>query len=229
MEIRTSVLIAACLLGLTVIAVAGDRVVTSTATTGDVRDKIVELHITFAPPPTAEVKKQRKMLAYTKSGQAICSGSFISPYGHVITARHCVADATAITVVTRDGQEYNASTKAISKSQDLAVIQVGKFGNPFFKLAQPLHQGQTVWILGSPLGITGTLTSGIVARLYGDLTLLDCTALPGNSGGPVVNADGELAGVLSAIIIVYFGPSHISVAQSVDSIMMFFYELSGGK
>lgn len=227
MKVINSLLLGALLLGTTQVK-AGD-VVTSTQTAKSVREKIVELHITFAPPPTAEAKKQRKLLAYTKSGKAICSGSFVSPYGHIITARHCVQDAEAITVVLSDGQEYAASTRAISASQDLAVIQIGKFGTPCFKPAKPLTQGQTVYILGSPLGITGTLTSGVVARLYGDLTLLDCTALPGNSGGPVVDADGNIAGVLSAIIVVYMGPSHISVAQSLDSILMFFYELSGGK
>lgn len=227
MKITNALLLGALLFGAIQVN-AGDTIAVSTRTV-DVRDKIVELHITFAPPPTAEVKKQRKMLAYTKTGQAICSGSFISPYGHVITARHCVADSTAITVVLNDGQEYAATTTAISKSQDLAVIRIGKVGTPFFKLAAPLKQGQPIWIMGSPLGITGTLTAGIVAKLFGDYTLLDCTALPGNSGGPVITGNGEIAGVLSAIIIVYFGPSHISVAQSVDSILSFFYELQGGK
>lgn len=221
-------LLAGVLLLSSTVVVAGDRVIVSTETT-DVRDKIVELHITFAPPPTAEVKKQRKMLTYTKTGQAICSGSLISPYGHILTARHCVADSTAITVVLSDNQEYAATTTAISASQDLAIIRIGKMPSPYFRLSAPLKQGQSVWILGSPLGITGTLTAGIVAKLFGDYTLLDCTALPGNSGGPVINANGELAGVLSAIIIVYYGPSHISVAQSVDSVLSFFYEMQGGK
>lgn len=216
------------MLGSTVVK-AEDQIATSTVTTEDVRDKIVELHITFAPAPNAEIKKQRKMLTYTKTGKAICSGSFVSPYGHILTAKHCVQDATDISVVLRDGQEYQVSGKTISKTQDLAIVQIGKFKNPYFELANPLKQGEPVWIYGSPLGITGTLTQGIVARLAGDWTLLDCTALPGNSGGPVVNSKGQLCGVLSAIIIVYLGPSHISIAQSVDSIMMFFYELAGGR
>lgn len=228
MKALNSLLFGALLFG-SVAVKAEDRIVAAPVATEDVREKIVELHITFAPPPTAEVKKQRKMLAYTKSGQAICSGSLISPLGHVLTARHCVQDADSISVMLRDGQEFAATTRAISKTQDLAIIQIGKFNTPYFRLSKPLVQGQAVRILGSPLGLTGTLTAGIVAKLFGDYTLLDCTALPGNSGGPVINADGELAGVLSAIIVVYFGPSHISVAQSVDSIMMFFYELQGGK
>lgn len=191
--------------------------------------KIVELHITFAPPPTAEVKKQRKTML-TKAGKALCSGSFISPYGHIITAKHCVDGATDISVIASDGQEYTASIRAISKHYDIAVIQVARFGGPFFELAkESLGRSETVWIMGSPLGLTGTVTRGIVSKLGGDVTFMNCTALPGNSGGPVINSKGELAGVLSAIIVVYLGPSNISIAVSTDAIRLFFYELSGGR
>lgn len=195
--------------------------------TGTVKDKIVELEITFAPPPTSEVKKQRKTFA-TRAGKALCSGAFISPFGHILTAKHCVQGTKSIVVITSDRQEYEASTRAISSLQDLAIIQIGRFNTPFFTLAPGLAQGEIVHILGSPLGLTGTITSGTVAKLRGDTVILDCTALPGNSGGPVINAKGELAGVLSAIIVVFLGPSHLSVAQSVDSIRLMFYELSGG-
>lgn len=190
--------------------------------------KVVELEITFAPPPTAEVKKQRKTFAM-RAGKALCSGAFVSPFGHILTAKHCVAATTEIMVITSDKQVYEATIREVSKTQDLAIIQIGRFNIPFFKLAPSLAQGETVQILGSPLGLTDTITSGIVAKLRGDTVILDCTALPGNSGGPVLNAKGELAGIVSAIIVVILGPSHLSVAQSVDSIRFFFYEATGGR
>lgn len=192
-------------------------------------DKVVELHITFAPPPSAEVKKQRKTLARTKTGKAICSGSFISPFGHILTARHCVANTTEIDVVTSDMQEYRANIVAISAGQDLAVIQIGRIPSPFFRIAAATVKGEPVSIIGSPFGLTGLLTQGIVSKLGGDINFLDCTAIPGNSGGPVINANGELAGVVSAMVMVFAGPGHISVVQSVDSIRFFFYELTTGK
>lgn len=192
-------------------------------------EKVVELRITFAPPPTAEVKKQRKLMMKTKTGQALCSGSFISPYGHILTARHCVQGSTEIEVLTYDQQEYKANIVAVSEKQDLAVIQIGKIPSPHFNIGRPLTKGQRIAIIGSPLGLTNLVTEGIVAKLYGDLTLLDCTALPGNSGGPVLDAEGNLVGVVSAMVVVLFGPAHISVVQSVNSIVFFFYELQTGK
>lgn len=194
-----------------------------------VEEKIVELHVTFAPPPTPEVKKARKLMLKTKTGKAICSGSFISPLGHILTARHCVQDTTEIEVVTRDGQEYKADVIAVSKNQDLAVLQIGRPGTPFFEIARENRKGEQVFIIGSPLGLTGLVTQGIISKLAGDINFLDCTGLPGNSGGPVVNANGELAGVVSAMVVVLFGPAHISVVQSVNSVQYFFYELASGR
>lgn len=194
-----------------------------------IEDKVVELHITFAPPPTAEVKKARKLMMKTKTGKAICSGSFISPAGHILTARHCVQDSTEIEVVASDGQEYKADILAISKNQDLAIIQIGRTSTPFFELADRVYKGEGVFILGSPLGLTGLVTNGYIAKLAGDILFLDCTALPGNSGGPVINGRGELAGVVSAMIVVILGPARVSVVQSVDSVKFFFYEMMTGK
>lgn len=201
----------------------------STSAQGKVEDKVVELHITFAPPSTPAVKTSRKLLMKSKTGKAICSGSFISPNGHIITARHCVQDTTEIEVLTNDGQVYSADVTAISKNQDLAIIQIGHLNTPYFKLAESVEKGDTVFILGSPLGLTSLITSGIVAKLAGDITFLDCTAIPGNSGGPVFNDKGELVGVVSAMVMVLLGPAHISVVQSVDSIKYFIYELVSGK
>jgi len=194
-----------------------------------IEEKIVELHITFAPPSTPEVKKARKLMLKTETGKAICSGSFVSPYGHILTARHCVQDTTEIVVVTNDSQEYTADTIAVSRNQDLALLQIGRMPTPFFKLAETVNKGENIAIIGSPLGLTGLVTVGIVSKLAGDITFLDCTGIPGNSGGPVLNTKKELVGVVSAMVIVLYGPAHISVVQSIHSIRFFFYELMTGK
>lgn len=228
MKIINTLVLSTFLLGSTVHA--DDLVLTVPAKQETaLEDKIVELHITFAPPPTTEAKKARKLMMKTKTGQAICSGSFVTPVGHILTARHCVEGTTEIIAVTNDGQEYKADITAISKNQDMAVIQIGRAPSPFFKVAERNIKGEPVLIIGSPLGITGLVTQGIVSKLAGDILFLDCTGLPGNSGGPVINAQGEIAGVVSAMVVVILGPAHLSVVQSAVSISYFFNELRSGR
>lgn len=194
----------------------------------NVLDKVVELHITFAPPPTVEAKKARKAM-YIKSGKAICSGAFISELGHILTAKHCVEGSSEIEVQTSDNRFYKAEIRGQAENADLAVIQIGRFGTPHFTLARDLEQSDPVTIIGSPLGLTATKTAGTVSKILGDYVILDCTGVPGNSGGPVLNANNEIVGVVSAMVIVLFGPAHLTVAQSVDSILFFFYKASGGR
>ena len=193
-----------------------------------VRDKVVELNITFAPPPNAEVKKARKLL-YSKVGRAVCSGVFISPWGHILTAKHCVQDSTNIDVLTYDGRIYNAKIRVQAEKADLAVIQIGHFGTSYFALAPIIREGEPICTLGSPLGLTRAVTKGVVSKILGDIMVLDCTAVPGNSGGPVLNSKNELVGIVSDMIIVFLGPAHLTVAQTVDSIRFLFYEIAGGK
>lgn len=209
--------------------IADDVITVMPVQEAPVEEKIVELHITFAPPPTVEAKKARKLMMRTKTGQAICSGSFISPLGHILTARHCVEGTTEITAVTKDGQEYRADTIAISKNQDMAILQIGRAPTPHFLVADENVKGERINIIGSPLGLTGLITEGIVSKLAGDILFLDCTGLPGNSGGPVINSKGELTGVVSAMVVVILGPAHVSVVQSVRSIQYFFYEVMSGR
>lgn len=194
----------------------------------DAVEKVVELRVTFAPPPSAEVKKARKAMLI-KSGKAICSGSFISAYGHILTAKHCVEGSTEIEVLTHDNRIYRGEIRAQAEGADLAVLQIGRFGTPHFKLGKSLEQSDPIEIIGSPVGLSFTKTAGIVSKVLGDYVILDCTGVPGNSGGPVINEDGELVGVVSAMIIVFFGPAHLTVVQSVDSILFFFYKSAGGR
>lgn len=205
-----------------------DEVKLSTTTLEEVKQKVVLLEITFAPTSNAEIKKQRKSMT-VKNGKALCSGALVSHQGLILTAKHCAEGSTEIMAMLNDGQEYTAIVKGISHNQDLALLQIGRFDTPYFNFGQRAKQNQTVWIVGNPLGLLNLVTQGIVAKLYGDQTLLDCTAVPGNSGGPVINSKGELVGILTAMIMVEAGPSHITIAQSLDSILMFAYELTGGR
>jgi S1-C subfamily serine protease len=202
----------------------------STDTIAEVRPKVVELHITLKDMPKALLKKSRleKLGIVNAEGKALCSGAFVTRNGYILTAKHCTESAAAIEVVTLDGQEYRATIMAESKTQDLAVIRIDKQNTPFFDVErEETLQGQAITVYGSPLGITGTLNNGYIARKSGDLDYIDCSALPGNSGGPVFNEQGHLVGVLIAGFIVLYGTTHLNVMQSLDSVQFFALELAG--
>ncbi len=199
----------------------------STETLNEVRSKVVELNITRKESPAkAESKHKRRIEKFDV--KSVCSGAFVTRNGHILTAKHCTQGAAEIVVLTADRQEYKATVLLESPTQDLAVIRIDRQNTPFFELAESAVQGQPIHTYGSPLGIMGTYTTGVIARLNGDVSYVDCGILPGNSGGPVFNDNGEMVGVAVAGFIVMLGTTHLNVMQSLDSII-YFRDLAGGK
>lgn len=187
--------------------------------TPKVEERIVELRITRQQPAAMENRYKRRVEKF--ASKAVCSGSFVDNNGLIITAGHCAQDAASIEVVTSDNQHYEATIVATSSTHDLALLHIDRHGTPHFNLAEKVKRGQQIFILGSPLGITDTLSTGIIAKLDGDVLLVDCSALPGNSGSAVYNADGEMVGVLTSGFIVMLGTTHLNVVQSNDAIWFF--------
>lgn len=188
-----------------------------------VDDKVVELIITKKPSVIKEENKRkskRDILPY--ADKAVCSGSLVSDQGDILTARHCVVSAEYIDVVLNDKREYRATVVKVSDKHDLAWIRIDELTPAHFKFATQVGRGQRIFVLGSPLAISNTLATGIVAKISGDIMLIDCSALPGNSGGPVLNEDGEIIGVVVAGFWVGFGTTHLNIAQSLASVYFFF-------
>ncbi|AGP31304.1 S1C family serine protease [Corynebacterium terpenotabidum] len=148
------------------------------------------------------------------------SGSLISSDGLILTNNHVVSDAgsgASITVTTNDGAQYDATVVATDPQTDIAVIQaVGASGLTPITIGDPdaLQVGQSVVAIGSPLGLSSTVTSGIVSakdrpvqaggESGGEASLIDAIQTdaainPGNSGGALVNLNGELVGIPSVI------------------------------
>lgn len=184
-----------------------------------IEGSVVELRITRPDPVLTE--NARSKSKRENFGHSLCSGSFIDGAGDVLTAGHCAAGDPDIDVVTSDGKRYHAVIIATSPIHDLALLHIDRLNTPYLRPAETVARGEKVFILGSPLGITDTLSTGIVAKLEGDTTLVDCGALPGNSGSAVVNEQGQIIGVLTAGYIVGAGTTHLNVAQSLDAVMYF--------
>jgi putative serine protease PepD len=145
------------------------------------------------------------------------AGIILTADGDVLTNNHVIAGTTGpITVTLSDGSQHTATVVGTSPSYDLAVLKIaGVSGLTPATLADSanLQVGQTVVAIGSPEGLTGTVTSGIVSALnrtvevqadnastvvYNGLQT-DASINPGNSGGPLVNLQGQVVGIDSAI------------------------------
>ncbi|AKK05337.1 trypsin-like serine protease with C-terminal PDZ domain [Corynebacterium mustelae] len=157
----------------------------------------------------------------TRSESSEGSGSIISPDGYVLTNNHVVESAgqetAEITVTMNDGSTHSARFIAGDVNTDVAVIKIeGVADLPTISLGDSdgLAVGQQVVAIGSPLGLSSTVTSGIVSALNrpvragggssGETSLIDAIQTdaainPGNSGGPLVDMSGALIGINSVI------------------------------
>jgi putative serine protease PepD len=147
------------------------------------------------------------------------SGFVLRSDGYVVTNNHVVAaaaDGGTINVVFSDGKSAKGTVVGSDASYDLAVVRVARKGLPELTLGESkdVVVGDPVIAVGAPLGLQGSVTTGIVSALDRPVTAggeaslessfinaiqTDAAINPGNSGGPLVDADGDVIGVNSAI------------------------------
>jgi S1-C subfamily serine protease len=154
----------------------------------------------------------------TGSGTAIGSGVIVSSNGYILTNAHVVEGATSLSVKTINGRTYDATVVKVSSDHDLALIKVDTTGLAAATIgtSASIKVGQTAVAIGSPLGqYTDTVTEGIVSGLNRDIQVADSatrrvvnlTGLiqtdaainQGNSGGPLLNAAGQVVGINTAM------------------------------
>ena len=142
--------------------------------------------------------------------QSAGSGVILDPNGYIVTNNHVVEGATQITVTLSDRREFTAKTVGTDPKTDLAVIKIDAKDLPSLKWAdyEKLAVGDLVLAVGSPFGLSSTVTLGIISALgrgnvgiadYEDFIQTDAAINPGNSGGALVNMNGELMGINTAI------------------------------
>ena len=151
----------------------------------------------------------------SKDGGGSGSGFVIDPNGYLLTNNHVVADAITIKVILNDGREYAAKILGRDESYDLAVLKIKTTGLKALQFgdSSKVQVGDSVIAFGSPLGLSGTVTQGIISAKDRPVTAgdensstsfisalqTDAAINPGNSGGPLVDATGAVIGVNSAI------------------------------
>ena len=151
----------------------------------------------------------------SKDGGGSGSGFVIDPNGYLLTNNHVVADALTIKVILNDGREFAAKILGRDESYDLAVLKIKVTGLKALQFgdSDKVQVGDSVIAFGSPLGLSGTVTQGIISAKDRPVTAgdensstsfisalqTDAAINPGNSGGPLVDATGAVIGVNSAI------------------------------
>ena len=144
-------------------------------------------------------------------GSGLGSGVIISADGYIVTNNHVVDGASQVTVTLADGRELTARVVGRDPQTDVAVIKVDARDLPAVTFA-PSHDvqvGDRVLAIGNPFGIGETVTTGIVSATgrraglglaYEDFIQTDAAINPGNSGGALVDVEGRLVGINTAIL-----------------------------
>jgi len=171
-----------------------------------VRDPFDEFYNQFFGGPMARPR------TYQQKVQSLGSGFLVDPAGYIVTNEHVVQRAAdlKISVTTSDGKTFSARYITGSPESDLAFLKIeSKTALPYIDLGNlsPNYLGETVLVLGNPLGYGSSVARGILSAKgramtvenveYKDLIQTDAAINPGNSGGPLIDIAGRLVGVSS--------------------------------
>jgi S1-C subfamily serine protease len=196
----------------------------------DVNDTVAKALASVTPPPAFSelvyqsvrpslVLIQTKMTGGSSkpdSENGLGSGVVVNAAGDILTSLHVVADATEIELTFADGTQSNAEVVAKQPENDIAVVRAARppavlvpatLGNP-----AGVRQGSEAYAMGNPFGLSGSISVGVISGLHRSFKMqdggtvlhgliqIDAAVNPGNSGGPLVNRDGDVIGIVTALI-----------------------------
>lgn len=170
--------------------------------------------IAFGQATTASpdvIERVSKALVFVKgaseAGQQLGSGFLLTPDGKIATNLHVIRGMTSGGVQLASGEIYDKfSVLAFDERKDLAIIQIAGFDLPTIELGNSngVRAGESVFAMGSPLGLKGSVTAGVVSAVRDDFSggfkviQTDAAVNPGNSGGPLMTSDGKAIGVITS-------------------------------
>lgn len=197
-------------------------------TTRDVNDTIAQVMASATPPPAFSAQVYRViqpslvLIQVEGSGtngevaRGVGTGVVVNDRGDILTSLHVVEGATEIKLTFADGTESGATVTAAQPENDIAVLRANRppellvpatLGNP-----NAMHIGDEVYAVGHPLGLYGSMSAGVISgfdrsfqpktseqRLQG-LIQIDAAVNPGNSGGPLLNRDGQVIGIVAGLV-----------------------------
>jgi serine protease Do len=162
-----------------------------------------------------------------EKSNGVGSGFILSSDGYVMTNAHVVDDADNIYVTLTDKREFKAKLIGADDRTDIAIVKISATNLPAVTIgdSNKLRVGEWVLAIGSPFGLDNTVTEGIVSakgRETGDylpFIQTDAAVNPGNSGGPLINMQGEVIGINSQIYSRTGGFMGIAFAIPIDEAM----------
>jgi S1-C subfamily serine protease len=178
-------------------------------------------------------KVSRATVRVTNGTNTIGSGFIMDADGHVITAYHVINGLSQIFVIMDDGRVSRASVTGFSQFSDVAVLKLEENPSiepPALADSSKIRIGEPVIAIGSPLNLRDTLTAGVISQVnrftsYGtdslsvaNLLQFDAPVNPGNSGGPLANARGEILGIVVARITVGDGIYYAVASNKVKRV-----------
>jgi len=152
---------------------------------------------------------------FSEDRQGTGSGSVLDKQGNIVTNYHVVEEARQISVTLFDGSVHDATRVGVDPNNDLAVIRISAPADKLYPItwgdSNRLLVGMRVYAIGNPFGLDRTLTTGIVSslnrtmrtenhRIIRGVIQTDAAINPGNSGGPLLNHQGFMIGITTAII-----------------------------
>jgi putative serine protease PepD len=173
------------------------------------------------------------------NGQAIGSGLVLDTRGDILTNAHVISGARSIQVAFSDGTTATGTLVGSNTGADLAVIRVSVAASTLHPLtlgnSANVRVGDSVYAIGSPFGLSGSLSEGIVSNLgqtgAGNLTGLiqtDAAINPGNSGGPLVDAQGQVIGINNSIESPVDGNVGVGFAIPINQVKQILPSIDGG-
>jgi serine protease Do len=169
----------------------------------------------------------RRSIPRDRQERSLGSGVIVSPDGYILTNNHVVDDAVDIKVSLSDKREFTARVIGRDSKTDLAVLKIDQSGLPTANLGDSakVQVGDIVLAIGNPFGVGQTVTMGVVSATsrgglgieeYEDFIQTDAAVNPGNSGGALINTQGELIGINTAILSRSGGNQGIGFAVPVN-------------
>jgi serine protease Do len=187
----------------------------------------------FADPFFRQFFGNRLGIPQERVQQSLGSGVIVKPDGVVVTNNHVIRDSDQITVVLADRREFEAKVLGADERTDLAVLKIdaGRESLPVLPMgdSDTLEVGDVVLAVGNPFGVGQTVTMGIVSALartsvgisdFRSFIQTDAAINPGNSGGPLVDLQGRLVGINSAIVSPGEGGGSIGIGFAIPVAMV---------